>query len=431
MSILLGCIADDFTGATDLANTLTRHGMVTVVLFGTPRGNLPLPEADAVVIALKSRSIPAPDAIAQSLAALAWFERQGAQQIFFKYCSTFDSTDAGNIGPVAEALLDALGADFTIACPAFPTNQRTVYRGHLFVGDVLLSESSMRHHPLTPMTDSLLTRVLARQCKGRVGLIPFDVVEEGVAAIREAIDAQRVAGVRIAIVDALTDAHLLTIDEACADLRLLTGGSGLASGLPENFRHAGTLREKPAGVPPRIDGHAAVLAGSCSAATVRQVAAMEKHCESLALDPVALAAGPGAVEHALAWAEPRLSDAPLLIYSTAEPAAVEKVQARLGRSHAGAVVEQAMGAIAAGLVALGVRRVVVAGGETSGAVVGALGVSGIVIGNEIDPGVPWTVTLGEPRLSLALKSGNFGADDFFVRAFHKLAADGEKTPQKA
>lgn len=420
MGILLGCIADDFTGATDLANTLTRRGMTTVVLFGTPRGDLALPDADAIVIALKSRSIPAPDAVAQSLGALAWLGRQGAQQIFFKYCSTFDSTDAGNIGPVAEALLDALGADFTVACPAFPTNQRTVYRGHLFVGDVLLSESSMRHHPLTPMTDSLLTRVLARQCKSRVGLIPFDVVEEGAAAIREAIDAQRVAGVRIAIVDALTDAHLMAIDEACADLRMLTGGSGLALGLADNFRRAGTLREKSAGAPPRVDGHAAVLAGSCSAATVRQVAAMKKHCEALALDPVALAAGPGAVEHALAWAEPRLGDAPLLIYSTAEPAAVEKVQARLGRSHAGAVVEKAMGAIAAGLVALGVRRIVVAGGETSGAVVGTLGASGIVIGDEIDPGVPWTVTLGEPSLALALKSGNFGADDFFEKAFAKL-----------
>ncbi len=420
MTTLLGCIADDFTGATDLANTLTRRGMSTVVLFGVPPEGRAAPDAEAVVVALKSRSTPAAEAVAESLAALAWLERAGTRQYFFKYCSTFDSTDAGNIGPVAEALLARLGADFTVACPAFPTNQRTIYRGHLFVGEVLLSESSMRHHPLTPMTDSLLTRVLQRQCKARVGLIPFDVVERGPAAIREAVAALRGGGARIAITDALTDAHLLAIGEACADLKLLTGGSGLALGLPDNFRRAGLLSRGTAGALPRVDGHAAVLAGSCSAATQRQVALFRRSAEAFAVDPAALASGEDVATAALAWAKPRLGRGPVLIYSTADAAAVEKVQARIGRERAGEMVEAAMGKVAQGLAGLGVRRLVVAGGETSGAVVKALGIDGLRIGEEIDPGVPWTASLGEAPLALALKSGNFGTDDFFEKAFRKL-----------
>lgn len=420
MTILLGCIADDFTGATDLANTLTRQGMATVVLLGVPRRDLAVPDADAAVIALKSRSIPAADAVRLSLAALAWLERAGARQYYFKYCSTFDSTDAGNIGSVAEALLAALEIDFTVACPAFPTNGRTVYRGYLFVGDVLLSESSMRHHPLTPMTDALLVRVLARQSKGRVGLIAHDIVREGGPAIRGAMERLRADGVRLAIVDALADADLIAIGDACAGLRLLTGGSGLALGLPENFRRAGLLQPKSSHALPVVDGHAAVLAGSCSAATQRQVDYMKRQCDSFELDPIALRSRDDIVEKVLHWARPRLGERPLLVYSTADAPSVEKVQAALGRERAGHLVENAMGAIAKELVAMGVRRLIVAGGETAGAVVTALGVEGLRIGEEIDPGVPWTASIGNPPLALALKSGNFGSDDFFVKAFHIL-----------
>jgi len=452
MPILLGCIADDFTGATDLANTLTRQGMATVVLLGVPREDVDVGDADAVVVALKSRSIAASDAVSQSLAALDWLARHGARrpplsesqgahinesaasgsarstlhesesgpQYYFKYCSTFDSTDAGNIGPVAEALLDALGEDFTVACSAFPTNKRTIYQGHLFVGDVLLSESSMRHHPLTPMTDALLTRVLQRQCIGRVGLIDFNVVERGGVAIRGAAAQLRADGVRIAIVDALTDAHLVAIGAACADLKLLTGGSGLALGLPENFRRAGLLRMKEAGALPRFGGHAAVLAGSCSAATQRQVAKMKAGSNGFEIDPIALRDDRAAVAKVLQWARPRLGREPVLIFSTADPASVEKAQAALGRERAGQLIEAAMGEIAKGLVGMGVERLVVAGGETSGAVVTALGINGLRIGEEIDPGVPWTASLGGKPLALALKSGNFGADDFFLKAFQKL-----------
>jgi 3-dehydrotetronate 4-kinase len=416
MSIVLGCIADDFTGATDLANTLTRQGMATAVLLGVPRDGLQMPDADALVVALKSRSIAATDAVAMSLAALSWLQRAGARQFFFKYCSTFDSTDAGNIGPVAEALLDALDCRFTIACPAFPTNRRTVYQGYLFVGDVLLSESSMRHHPLTPMTDACLVRVLQRQCRGRVGLIAHDAVSRGSAAIREVMRALRERDVRLAIADALTDADIIALGAACADLKLITGGSGIALGLPENFRRAGLLPRHAAEAVPAVSGPGAVLAGSCSAATQRQVAHMKRAHEAFEIDPIELRAGDDLVQRVTDWARERVGARPVLVYSTADAPAVEKVHAALGRERAGHLVEQAMGRIAQALVALGVRRLVVAGGETSGAVVGALGVDGLRIGPEIDPGVPWTTSIGPCPLGLALKSGNFGSDDFFLKA---------------
>jgi uncharacterized protein YgbK (DUF1537 family) len=416
MSLLLGCIADDFTGATDLANTLTRGGMASVVLPGTPRAALAVPDADAIVIALKSRSAPAAAAVRMSLEALAWLKNAGAPQFYFKYCSTFDSTDTGNIGPVAEALLDALGASFAIACPAYPSYGRTIFRGYLFVGDVLLSESGMREHPLTPMTDPSLVRVLQRQSRGHVGLIPYDIVRQGTAAIRKAAQRLCAEGVRLAIADALVDEDLIALGEADAESVLLTGGSGLALGLPENFRRAGCLPERPSTRLPTVDAPAAVLAGSCSTATRRQVASMKAQCESFEIDPLELHTRDDVVARALAWARPRLGTRPILLYSTAEPDAVAKAQTVLGRECAGALVEDALGAIAKDLVAMGVRRFVVAGGETSGAVVTALGVTALRVGVEIEPGVPWTASLGEPPLVLALKSGNFGCEDFFMKA---------------
>jgi uncharacterized protein YgbK (DUF1537 family) len=415
--LLLGCIADDFTGATDLANTLTRQGMTTVVLLGVPRESLPAPDADAIVIALKSRSNAAPEAVRMSLTALEWLTRAGASQLYFKYCSTFDSTAAGNIGPVADALLEALRESFTVACPAFPTNRRTVYQGHLYVGEELLSDSGMRHHPLNPMTDSSLVRVLQRQTPGRVGLIAYETVDRGHEAVAAEIHALRARGYRYAIVDALNDAHLAAIGTACAGLKLITGGSGLALGLPMNFRRQGLQRRRASGAAAPVAGHAVVLSGSCSAATQRQVAAMKAACASFELDPLRLAEGESVVEEAVAWARPRLGLSPVLIYSTADATRVADIQAKLGRERAGEAVEQALAEIAKRLVACGARRLIVAGGETSGAVVSALGIEGLRIGAEIDPGVPWTTSLGEPPLALALKSGNFGADDFFLKAF--------------
>lgn len=417
MSLLLGCIADDFTGATDLANTLVKAGMRTIQLLGIPPADLAVPPADAIIVALKSRSNPASEAVAMSLAALRWLEGRGARQIFFKYCSTFDSTDRGNIGPVADALLEAMGESFTVFNPAFPTNKRTVYKGYLFVADELLSESGMRHHPLTPMTDPSLVRVLQRQTAHKVGLVSYATVSQGPAAVSAQMARLRADGVRHAVLDSLSDEHLMVLGEACADVRLVTGGSGMAMGLPANFVRQGLLTPGQQAETPKVTGPAAVLSGSCSLATQAQVAHMLRDHEGFNLDPIRMAAGEDMVSQALAWAAGRLSERPLLIYSTAAPEQVSLTQKQLGREQAGGMIEQAMGEIARGLVARGVRRVLVAGGETSGAVVTALGVKGLTIGPEIDPGVPWTFSIGPASLALALKSGNFGSVDFFTKAF--------------
>ncbi|HYM72136.1 MAG TPA: 3-oxo-tetronate kinase [Stellaceae bacterium] len=426
MGVLLGAIADDFTGATDLCNTLVRRGMKTVQLIDVPGPNSAAPDAEAVVIALKSRTIPAGDAVAMSLKALAWLRQAGARQILFKYCSTFDSTDAGNIGPVAEALLDALDADFTLYCPAFPEAARTIFKGYLFVGDVLLSESGMRDHPLTPMRDPSLVRVLQRQSRGKVGLVQHATVAKGAEAIAGAFAELRAGGFRHAIVDAIADHDLEAIGEAAKDFALITGGSGIALGLPGNFRRLGLIGDGGgADILPRIGGKAAVLSGSCSVATLAQLAYMRERAPVFTIDPLAAAAGRSIADEALAWAADRLGDAPILFAATAPPETVAAVQQQLGREQAGALIEKIMAEIARGLVARGVRRLVVAGGETAGAVVQALGITGLRIGRQIDPGVPWTVSLpgslpGEPALALALKSGNFGAPDFFLRAFAAL-----------
>jgi uncharacterized protein YgbK (DUF1537 family) len=420
MPPLLGCIADDFTGATDLAGMLVKHGMRTVQMIGVPH-LAPPADADAIAVALKTRTVPADEAVQASLAALRWLQDAGCRQFFFKYCSTFDSTDRGNIGPVAEALLDALRADFSIACPAFPANGRAVFRGYLFVGDVLLHESGMQNHPLTPMRDSNLVRVLQRQCTGRVGLVSFDKVRAGEAEIRRAFAAARAAGVRIAIVDAVSDSDLTAIGAACADFRLITGGSGVALGLPANFRTAGLLsHDIAANELPRIEGLQAVISGSCSLATQRQVAHMRERAPALQIDPLRVASGADVVSEAVNWTSERLRSGPVLIYATADAAAVKAVQNELGAERAGSVVETTLAAIACRLVDAGVRRLIVAGGETAGAVVGTLRIAGLRIGKEIDPGVPWTVSLGERPLALALKSGNFGSDDFFVKAWSRL-----------
>ena len=318
---------------------------------------------------------------------------------------------------MADALADALGADFTVFNPAFPTNKRTVYKGYLFVGDELLSESGMRNHPLTPMKDPSLVRVLQRQTKHRVGLVQYAKVVKGAVAVREAFDGLRKSGVRHALLDSITDEHLLSLGEACGELKLVTGGSGMAMGLPANFVRRGLLKAGQHYTLPKVSGPTAVLAGSCSVATQGQVAQMKKDHEAFALDPLAMAAGKDQAKAALTWADSRIGEKPLLIYSTATPEQVSAVQSELGREEAGAMIEQTLGRIAQGLVAKGVRRLVVAGGETSGAVVGALGVLGLYIGPEIDPGVPWTFSIGQPTLALALKSGNFGAPDFFTKAF--------------
>ncbi len=421
--MLLGAIADDLTGATDLALTLAREGMRTVQTVGVPPVDFDFAGIDAVVVALKSRTIPAADAVVLSREALVCLAGAGARQIIFKYCSTFDSTPAGNIGPVTEALMDDLGADLAIVCPAFPTNGRTVYRGHLFVGDQLLSESPMKDHPLTPMTDSSLVRLMQAQTRSSVGLVTREVVASGPAAVRDAFEKARSGGHRVVVVDAITDDDLRVIGEAAADLKLVTGGSGIAIGLPENFRRAGLLGENTGAR--RFEapaGRAVMLAGSCSAATRGQIeAAIATGTPSFRIDPLAIADGSVSPRAVVDWVAASTDTVPL-VYSSADPEAVRAAQARLGRERAGELVEHFLADVAAALRERGYSRFLVAGGETSGAVVGALGVSALLIGPEIDPGVPWTHSLGDDRpVALALKSGNFGGVDFFSKAWRVLA----------
>ena len=424
--MVLGCIADDFTGATDLANNLVRAGMRVVQAIGVPVQALDA-QADAVVVALKSRTLPAREAVAQSLAALRWLQAQGAQQIYFKYCSTFDSTPLGNIGPVTEALMDALGTDFTIATPAFPDNHRTVFKGYLFVGDVLLNESGMQNHPLTPMTDANLVRVLQGQCTGKVGLIDHQVVAQGASAIQARMAQLRSQGVRVAVVDAISNQDLMRLGPALHGMPLVTAGSGVAIGLPGNF---GLAPSSTASALPPAAGWQAVVSGSCSLATNRQVQAfIASGRPALAVDPLQIAArqaaGGDVVTDALAWAQPLLAQGPVLVYSSADVQAVKAVQGQLGAEASGHLLEHTLAAIARGLVGLGVRQLVLAGGETSGACVQALHISQLKIGPQIDPGVPWCHAQSDAAagagLHLTLKSGNFGSDDFFSKAFVQLA----------
>jgi uncharacterized protein YgbK (DUF1537 family) len=422
MALLLGCIADDLTGATDLANTLARRGMSVVQTIGTPSPGDPVPDAEAIVVALKSRTIPAKEAVALSLQACRWLKEAGARQFYFKYCSTFDSTDEGNIGPVGDALVEALDAGLTTVCPAFPETGRTIYMGHLFVGPVLLSDSPMRNHPLTPMQDANLVRVLSRQTRAKVDLVPITTVRQGASSMSASFGYLTRKMVRYAVVDAIEDEDLLTLGAACAEMKLVTGGSGAAIGLPENFRRAGLIPKREAVAPlDAVGGLGAVVAGSSSQATMGQVAAFRARHPALALDPLKLAENfEQTVAAALDWAKPKIASAPVLVHAGGTPQEVGAVQQKLGRERAGALVEQALAGIAQGLVEAGVRRLVVAGGETSGAVVQGLGVKALQIGPQIDPGVPACLAIGTPKLALALKSGNFGLEDFFMKALDTL-----------
>jgi uncharacterized protein YgbK (DUF1537 family) len=415
---LLGCIADDFTGATDLANNLVRAGMRTMQTIGIPQAPLDA-DIDAVVVALKSRTTAPAEAVAQSLEALRWLQAQGAQQIYFKYCSTFDSTAQGNIGPVTEALMDALQTGFTIATPAFPDNKRSVFKGYLFVGDVLLNESGMQNHPLTPMGDANLVRVMQAQTRRVVGLIDYSAVAHSADAVKARITELQAQGVGVAIVDAVTNDDLLRLGPALKGMPLVTAGSGVAIGLPQNF---GITPSQQASALPPAAGLQAVVSGSCSLATNRQVAAFIKAGRpALAIDPLRIASGADVVGDTLNWAGPLLADGPVLVYSTAETGSVKSIQSQLGVEAAGAMVERTIAAIARGLVDRGVRQLIVAGGETAGACVQALEITQMQIGPQIDPGVPWChaqTPLG--GVHITLKSGNFGTDDFFTKAFDLL-----------
>lgn len=426
--MILGVIADDHTGATDVASMLVRSGLRTVQIIGVPSASTDAGDVDAVVIALKSRTIPPPEAIEQSLAALRWLQQRGVQRFYFKYCSTFDSTSHGNIGPVADALMHALGTHYSIACPAFPENQRTIFKGHLFVGDVLLSDSGMRNHPLTPMTDANLVRVLQAQSRCKVGLLSHLQVAKGVVSLKQVVEqkiteAQKETPGVIDIADAITNDDLMVLGHALADVPLVTAGSGLALGLAAAYIDRGLVKaDAHAAQLPAAGGKAVVISGSCSVATNAQV----KHWiasskPAMKIDAREIAGSQPVVQQVLDWHAQQKETC--LIYATSPPEEVAALQKEFGANSLGEQIEHCFAEIAQGLIAQQVRRFVVAGGETSGAVVNALGVQSLKIGATIDPGVPWTAgQVGKPLLDtaapvlLALKSGNFGTDDFFAKA---------------
>ena len=416
---ILGCIADDFTGATDLASNLVEAGMRVVQCLGIPQSLDAISDADAIVIALKTRSIDRDEAVQQSLEALRALRTFGAVRFYFKYCSTFDSTETGNVGPVAEALMKELDVPQSIFCPAFPENGRTLYCGHLFVGNDSLNESGMQHHPLTPMTDSNLVRVLSKQTPVQVGKIPYTIVENGAESIRDALRALLDSGKQMIMVDTLNNRHLKSIAMACANMPLITGSSGVAIGLPEAYRALGLLSSTPT-MPsmPTIQGRTAIIAGSCSQATQEQVAYMQTRCPFRMVDVRKCVSEPESViADMVGWTRQMDSALPLLIASTSKVADVAATQSELGAALVARSVESVLAAIAQRLVIEGgVRRLIVAGGETSGAVVSSLGVRTLRIGPRIAVGVPWTESLDGPTLALSLKSGNFGGVDFFQRA---------------
>jgi 3-dehydrotetronate 4-kinase len=422
VTLKLGCIADDYTGASDLANTLTRAGLRTVQTIGVPASDLALPEVDAVVVSLKSRSIEAELAVSRSRAAEKWLRSRDAAHVLFKICSTFDSTDRGNIGPVMDALRADSGDRIVLVTPAFPETGRTVYMGNLFVGSVPLNESPLKDHPLNPMHDSNLVRVLARQSKTKVGLVELAVVTRGAEAVRTKLADLARAGVGAAIIDAVFDRDLETIGAVALDHRVSVGASGIGLGLARALADAsaGKPIEATAGKP--VGGPAACLAGSCSQATLGQIANAEKIMPVLHLDPDQIVRGRDEGRRALAWARERLGSGPILIASSATPEDVARLQARHGRDAAGHAIEQAMADIAEGLVQAGVRRLVVAGGETSGAVVDRLQIPGFLVGAEIAAGVPVLRAVGARagEMLLALKSGNFGGPQFFSDALNLM-----------
>ncbi|MFG1372189.1 3-oxo-tetronate kinase [Xanthobacter oligotrophicus] len=420
MTLALGTIADDYTGASDLANTLAKNGLRTVQTVGIPADDLPLGEVDAVVISLKIRSVPAAEAVEKARAADRWLRARGADHVMYKICSTFDSTDEGNIGPVLDALSADAGATAVLVTPAFPETGRTVYQGHLFVGSVPLNESPLKDHPLNPMHDANLVRVLGRQTVSRVGLVPQALVARGADAVRARLAELAADGIGGVIADAVNESDLVALGAAALDTRVSVGASGLGLGLARGLVAAGRVAhaDASASVTSGVGGLEACLAGSCSKATLEQIARAESAMPVLHLEAEALVSGPAEAERALEWAASRIASGPVLIASSASPAEVARLQALHGREAAGQAIEQGLATIAEGLVALGVRRLVVAGGETSGAVVDRLGIPAFALGPEIAAGVPVLRTIGGGHgdLLMALKSGNFGGVDFFADA---------------
>jgi 3-dehydrotetronate 4-kinase len=415
---MIGVIADDFTGGTDVAAAFRRAGLRTALYFGLPEQDALRTAADVVVISLKTRTAPTDEAVTASVTSARWLREHGAHQLFFKFCSTFDSTAQGNIGPVGDALAELVGSRTTVVVPSSPDHKRTQYLGYLFVGDELLAESPMRHHPLTPMTDSSVPRLLRAQTARPVDLIRLHDVRGGAHRIRDLLTSIS-ARTGYAVIDAVEDSDLLEIGRACLNEPLLTGAAGLAAGLGAAVREQQAARRDSDTVvgTAGVDGPAVALAGSCSARTLEQIADMRRTHPSFHLVAAPNASSSSLAAAALRWYDDLDPNTPApLIYSSLPPHELRLVQDALGSEAASLLLETALGQIAVGLRARGVRRFVIAGGETSGAVVTALGVDGGLVGDEVAPGVPWIHTFDETPVSLLLKSGNFGGTSLLTDA---------------
>lgn len=412
---MLGVIADDFTGASDIASFLEENGFRTVQMNGVPQQEI-TEKVDAIVISLKSRSNPPEEAVSQSLEALTWLQKQGATQFYFKYCSTFDSTAKGNIGPVTDTLMQALGAKLTVIVPALPVNGRTVFNGYLFVGEQLLNESGMQNHPITPMRDANLLRLMENQAQGRAALINYSVIKQGKEKIQQALFQLQQQGYRYVVMDSINDQHLDYIAAAVSELKLLTGGSGLAGALAKYHNH--TKKPHSALVPER--GRSVILSGSCSLMTNKQVIDYQKKAQSKYLNVAQAINNPNYAEELAQWVLQHLEQqyAPL-IYATVPPTKLAEIQQQFGAKQASQAIENTFGKLAVKLIQNGITNLIVAGGETSSIVVQTLGINGFTIGKKIAAGVPWLKVLDRP-LFLALKSGNFGNEHFFSYAQEML-----------
>jgi uncharacterized protein YgbK (DUF1537 family) len=416
MSLVFGGIADDLTGGLELASLMVREGVSCRVLTRRA-GPDALAGVDSVVFGLKTRVAPAPRAVAAFAAAADLLQRAGTRQIFFKYCATFDSTRRGNIGPCADLLMSRTGAGFTAFCPAFPEVARTVYQGHLFGGDKLISQTPKRFDPLTPMREPDLVKVLQAQTAHRVGLLPHPVLHAGAAAAGRYVESLRAAGLRYAIADAVDEDDLRRLAEATVEWKLMTGGSSVAVYYPPLWRARGWIRPEPeAASLPVPRGLSAVLAGSCADRTFEQLEHFGGRNPVLMLELARAADGHDLAAEALAWAAEKIPAGPVAIATSARPDTVAALQKRIGRRRAAALGESVLARIAAGLHRSGVRRFVIAGGETSGAVVEALGAPVLEVDRFVSPGLSRAVIPGPDPVSLYLKSGKLGPIDMFETA---------------
>ena len=416
----LGIIGDDFTGSSDIANNLKKSGMQVSMYAGIPTllpSEIKKELTDAAVIALKTRTIPIEEAISESLKALSWLKDCGCEQFIFKYCSTFDSTKKGNIGPVTDAIMKELNTDFTIACPSFPDAGRTVYFGHMFVNGKPLNESGMENHPLTPMTDHNLVRWLNYQTKDNVGLIDFQTISKGANSVKERIQTLKTDGYKYAIVDTIKNDDFDIICNGVKDLPFLTGGSGIALGLPKIYKDRGLLSASNFEIP-KNNSNAIILSGSCSVATINQINIYKENNPSLYVSPDEVINNEDLVEKVFSWIKDNETLSPL-IYSSSDTKTVTEKQKQYGQEILANKIENFFELLSKKLVKDNFGTFISAGGETSGAVIKGLGVQELKIGEEISHGVPalWSPhSNGNKPISVTLKSGNFGQTDFFERA---------------